>query len=634
MNEFFHQTLVDSYINSRLPGYFLAEKGESTLETNRIIEEGMNRFFGGFGNKAMVYDTPKHSIVLIVPEDLSVFSCMSFYRQDDNFAFIEGTFNDYDLLRRNRTKTLSSDLANEVLQICIKEEYTKLKEYNGRYSGFVYVKKHDKLIVITDSYGANRVFSYDDSKHFIVSNNLFAISTNPALSLTVNEESIAQIIHYEYPAHRNSEFNEISLVLPSDILVRKNRKITFLKSFQKVNRTREKKDREYINELRETVDQYFKDTYRYMKEPMGIYLSKGKDSRYFLPFLERNMIPYIPFVFKEDTGIFDYHEVKKIAELLDKDLHVMEQHSIDRTLSYLLSMSTTATSPWVALGKIAGNYVSNALMGLYGESSSGKLCAHRSYGINNFESSVKATILGNSRGISSEDAKRNVPYFSKYDTEAAYRNIYKDHPPVQILYDHDTYQDIDHRSFRNAVVILLKTQHFITPLTPFMDKHVAAVYHKLPESLLRTQLAHTIIAGEETKSNRVKSTAFPVSLKNEKYVRSLLVNIVKFNSKYKDILMARKKKKYKPFINKDSFVPRSDYFKNIYREPVEIPNRRILTRMYNVDEYLAITMHDNLDSYFKPADLIYSEIENFGSNSKFNTIYLGKDETMGGMHWA
>lgn len=601
MKEFLHHTIIDQHITSRLPGFLLIEKNHDSLITNRILDEGLKRFFAGFGEHVHIYDLDAYKFALLMPEILPKLNCISMLKEDDDFAFIEGTFYDYTLLENNKKNIISTDLASEILKIVRNENYSKLKDFNGRYSGFVFIKKTNKLVVITDSYGANRVFIYNDNKNFVVTNNIIAISTNPALHISVNEESIAQILHYEYPAYRQTEFNEIELVLPSDILIRQDKKNKVVKSFQKINRTPIQKDEDYIEELDYTIDKFFTSTESYLQEPMGIYLSKGKDSRLFLPFLERNQIPYIPLVFKEDTGVFDYPQVKKIAELLDKDLHVLENHTIDRNLAFMISMNTTFTSPWLALGKIANNYVTNALMGLYGESSSGKLCAYRNYGIKDLETSIKATILGNSKNITKEEADRWVPYYKKWDTDAAFRRIYADYPPVQITFDYDTYQDIDHRSFRNAIVILVKSQHFITPITPYMDKNVAQVYHNLPNSLLKSQLAHTIIAAKEKKTNVVKSTAFPVSLKNEKYLRSILVEIVKLNSKFKNILMASHKKKFKPYIDKDSFVPRSAYFKSIFPDskPILIGNPRILTRIYNVDDYLYMTMEDNVLPYCK-----------------------------------
>jgi hypothetical protein len=609
MKEFIHQIQIDHNITSRIPGYLLVENLNENLKADRIIEEGINKFFGGFGENAHIFDLGSYLFALLMPEELPKLNCISFVKEDGDFAFLEGTFYDYDLLKKNKSELISNNLAREVLVHTRKQEYAKLKEYNGRYSGFVYIKQTNELVLITDRYGANRVFVYQNSNTFVVSNNIFALSMNPGLKVSINELSIAEILHYEYPAHRGTEFNEIELVLPSDILIRQNQKNTFSKFYQKLSRKPLKSDIEYINELRSAIDGFFKKTSNYLDEPMGIYLSKGKDSRIFLPFLERNNIPYVPFVFREDTGIFDYPEVIKIARLLDKDLHVLDKHVIDQNLAFLMSMSTTFTTPWVGLGKVAGNYVSNALMGLYGESSSGKLSAHRHYGVSDRESTIQYTIVANARGVTKEDSDKWMPYFAKFDTDASFRKIYDEYPPVEIPFDYDTYQDIDHRSFRNAVVILLKAQHFITPITPAMDTSVAEVYHKLPKSLLKSQYAHTAIAAEENKSNKIRSTAFPISLKLEKDLRPLLMELIKINHSLKDFFLNSQKKRYKPFVDTEIFIPKSDYFKEILEEKkIYIGNPRILTRLYNIDNYLHMTLSNKADNFFKKPVIVNSEL--------------------------
>lgn len=621
MKEYIHQTTIDQNIKSRLPGFLLVEAEDDQARTTRIIEEGITRFMAGFGELAYIFDLGQYKFGLLMPESLPKLNCVSFFRTGEDFAFIEGTFYDYELLKKNKKELISSDLAKQVLDIAKKEEYEKYKQYNGRYSGFAYVKNTNKLSVITDSYGANRVFVYENDKSFAITNNVFAFSTNPSLKITVNEDSIAQILHYEYPAYRQTEFNEIEIVLPSDILLRQNKKNSVVKSYQTVFRTPVKSEKGYIDELRDTITDFFDRTSDYIQEPYGLYLSKGKDSRLFLTFLEKASLDYIPFVFKEDTGIFDYPQVRKIAELLDKDLHVLEKHTIDMNLAFLTAMNTTFTTPWLALGKVAANYTGNALMGLYGESSSGKLCAYRNFGITDKESSIKATILGNSRGITREETLKWIPYYSKWDSDASFREIYKDYPPVDLTFDYDTFQDIDHRSFRNAIVILTRAQHFITPIAPYMDKHIAAVYHKLPHSLLKSQIAHTALAAEEPKSNKVRSTAFPTSLKNEKYLRNMLVQLVKFNSKFKDILMAQHKKKYRPYVDKDSFIPRSEYFRSVFAEkPLYVGNPRILTRLYNVDNYLFMTLEDNLLKYFKTPVIVQNELDKVNSGTSNSYI--------------
>lgn len=607
MKEFTHQTEIDNNIVTRLPGYLLIENNDDN-KAKRILEEGIDRFFAGFGEFVHLYDLGKYQFALLLPEQISRYSCVSFFRNEEGWAFIEGTFYDYSLLKNNQKEPVSQELAREVLQYAKKDQYSKFKDYNGRYSGFAYVKETGKLSVFTDSYGANRVFVYQRNNIFAVSNNVYALSTNPELSISVNEQSIAEILHYEYPSYRGTEFNEIELVLPSDILVRKDRSNKMVKSFQQVFRQRVKSDKQYIEELRDAIDDFFLKTSRFMQVPFGIYLSKGKDSRLFLTFLERNALKYIPFVFKEDTGIFDYPQVKEVAQLLDKDLHVLEKHNIDLKLAFLTSMNTTPTSAWLALGKIVAGYTDNALMGLYGESSSGKLCAYRNYGVKDRESSIVATIQGNSKGITREEVLKWFPYFGKWNSDNTFREIYADYPSVEIPFDYDTYQDIDHRSFRNAIVILTRSQHFITPITPYMDKSVADVYHRLPNSLLKSQIAHTIIAAEEAKSNKVRSTAFPVSLKNERHFRNALMEMVRLNNMFKDILMSYFKRNYNPYVPGEVFTPKSDYFNNVLSgKPLVVKNPRILTRLHNVDYYLHMTFQDDLGKYYRNPIIVKNE---------------------------
>ena len=264
MKEHIYHTEITEEIPSRLPGYFLIECNADDERTTAILMEGITRFFAGFGENTHIFDIGKYKFALLLPELLPKMNCVSFIKDNDDFAFMEGTFYDYELLKKNKSQLVSTDLAKEVLEIVKNEQFEKLKLYNGRYSGFVYLKNYDKLVLITDSYGANRVFVYEKSHDFIVSNNVFSISTNPFLSISVNEESIAQIIHYEYPAYRHTEFNEIKLVLPSDILVRQGGNNNYLKAYQKVNRTPEKSNKEYIDELRSAIDLFFKETITYI----------------------------------------------------------------------------------------------------------------------------------------------------------------------------------------------------------------------------------------------------------------------------------------------------------------------------------------------------------------------------------
>jgi hypothetical protein len=614
MKEFSHEVNISPEIKSRIPGYVLVEKAkDDTAKTAAVINEGIRRFFGGFGNNAHIFDLGKFQFALLTPDESHKLDCISFVRKGGDAAFVEGSFLDFKMLTRSKAekKIITETLAIEVLEYAKTGEYNKLKELNGRYSGFVYLADKDELILITDQYGANRVYVYNHGGTFAVSNNVFALATNPALNVSVDEESVANILQLEYPVFRGTEFAEIMLILPSDIYIRQNASVSYKKYYQKVDRTRNKSDRQYIDDLTKSINNFFNDFDNYNAETVGIYLSKGKDCRLFLPFLERNKIPYQPFVFKDGTGVFDYPYVSKISKLLDKDLHVLENYTVDKKLAFLSAMSTTPTLSWFALGSVAQKYTSTALMGIFGDISSGKMPSFRVAGIKTRQDVAESFFKMVCKGVTEEIVEQSLPYFHKFNTRAAYMRLFEDYPKAQILFDNEVYHDVDHRSFRNALPILLRASHYITPVTPFTDRNIALAYHSLPESLLKSQKAHTKIAALERKSNSVQTTAFPISLSLESKIRPAMMWVIRLNNKLNNRFLKWQGKKFNPYVAVDDFTPRSDYFKGIFGSniPVKVGHKRLLTRMYNVDDYLHLVFNDDILPLCKKPYIVLNELK-------------------------
>ncbi|MHC1775956.1 MAG: hypothetical protein AB9834_11140 [Lentimicrobium sp.] len=612
MTEYNHKINISPEINSRIPGYILVEKDPDSSDiSQKILLDGIKYFFGGFGHKAYLFDMENYQLALMLPDTIQKLDCVSFSRVSDDFAFIEGTFSDFELLRacKNEPQPFGKNLANKILKLAKNGNLHELKEFNGRYSGFIYLAETRTLILITDHTGANRVFVYNDGKQFAVSNNVFALNMNSFLKISIDERSMAEILQLEYPLLRNTEFNEISLVLPSDIYIRNNKIVSYQKYYTLNDRTRCKSDQQYISDLEETIDLYFKRLNNYLEEPIGIFMSKGKDSRLFLPFLEKNDIPYTPFVFKDGTGVFDYPYVKKIMQLLNKDLHVLDTYTVDRRLAFMSAMSTTPTLSWFALGSLATQYSNTALMGLYGDLFAGKIATYRSPGIKTKDDLINRYFSFNAKGVTNDIFRKEFPNYNRFENWKTFEALYNDYPINQSLCEYDLYINYDYRTFRNSQPILLRAQHFITPITPFTDKAISKAYLSLPESLIKSQKAHAVIAAIEKKSNVVRSTAFPISLKLESNIRPVLLMIIKLNNTLNNRFLKGQIKKFNPYVPGDDFTPRSDYFKEILKEriPIKISQKRLLTRLYNADDYLHLIFHDNILPLCKIPVIVYNE---------------------------
>lgn len=599
MIEYKHDQLLTPDIKGRMTGYMLVEcqQNQPSLSTD-ILQQGIQRFFGGFGNNVYLHDLGKYKIALMMPDVLHKLDCASLFQEGKDFAFIEGTFSDINLLRKhkNQGEILNKTLGAVILGYARNNDFEAFKKLDGRYSGFAYLANEDKLILITDQFGANRVFVYNHNDTFAVSNNVFALATNPHLSVSVDEESIAQILLAEYPFYRGTEFAEISLVLPSDIYIRSCKAISYQKCYQNIDRTHNKSNKQSIRDLIKILDNYFKELYKYYNEPLGIYLSKGKDCRLFLPFLEQNDIPYQPYVFKDGVGVFDYQYVHQQAELLNKDLHVLEDYTVDKRLAFLVSMNTTPTLSWYALGSVAQKYSSTALMGIFGDTNSGKKVSFRNFRINNKQKLIENFFKKMSGGMTEDIINHTVPYFYKFNSKRAYFQMFEDYPITDIIPNIEDYHNVNHRLFRNALPILMRASHYITPVTPYFHSTISQAYRSLPKSLIISQKAHTKIAALEKKTNKIQSTAFPVSLKLESRIRPAMMWIIKLNNLMNNRFLQWQKKKFNPLVEIDTFSPRSDYFKQVFKNqtPLKVGHKRLLTRMYNVDSYLHLVFQDDI----------------------------------------
>jgi hypothetical protein len=200
------------------------------------------------------------------------------------------------------------------------------------------------------------------------------------------------------------------------------------------------------------------------------------------------------------------------------------------------------------------------------------------------------------KGVTDDIVNQSVPYFHKFNTRKSYLRLFDDYPKAEIIFDNEVYHDVDHRSFRNALPILMRASHFITPVTPYIDHAIALAYHSLPKSLLRSQKAHTKIAALEKKTNKIQSTAFPISLRLESKIRPAMMWVIKFNNLMNNRFLQWQKKKYNPLVTTDTFNPRSDYFKQVFNDqiPLKVGHKRLLTRMYNADDYLHLVFHDDI----------------------------------------
>lgn len=87
--------------------------------------------------------------------------------------------------------------------------------------------------------------------------------------------------------------------------------------------------------------------------------------------------------------------------------------------------------------------------------------------------------------------------------------------------------------------------------------------------------------------------------------------VIRLNNKLNNRFLKWQGKKFNPYVAVDDFTPRSDYFKGVFGSniPVKVGHKRLLTRMYNVDDYLHLVFNDDILPLCKKPHIVVNELK-------------------------
>lgn len=599
-------------------GYVLVNRADG--HDSEFLNEAIHLFFGAFGTHAVFCHNDRYAFCLLLPDKMQKLDLTSIYCENGDFAFIEGTFYDRDILTRfkasdpNRT---NSAFARWIFNFAMKEGAAPLKKINGQYSGVVYIAAADRLYCFNDRFGLRKQFIYNHGDKFVLTNNIFALTANRYLGVSVNEAAVCQILQLDYPVGRNTEFNNISHILPPDVLVREKEAITHIEINTFEFDRNELPTKKSIRDLYEKFDAFTEFLHTYLDERLGLFISRGKDSRMFLHFLEKQA-DYQLFSFMTEESEWSFAEgkhIEEIAEKLSRDLYRLEDFTIDRNIAIMAGLNTTATSSWMALAQLASKYIDYAIIGHGGDVLSGKLETFRHSEIKTARDYMRMEFDIDCKGVLPEEIFNAFPYLRKHQCNMnqyfAAMDKFIDLP----IHDFEISHMIKRRWFRHSIPIQHKTHHYLTPIYPYLEKEIFESYCKLPVRLIRSQRAHAMLAAMERKSSGVPSTEFPIPLKTEQYSRPVMMHVIRMNNRLNDKLFdyahgkQAKKKIDRPA---NTYENQSTYFKQTVGNRIELKNRQLLHRLKVLDTFLALSLDIDFTPYCNPID----SIEYLGNGSQ------------------
>jgi hypothetical protein len=479
-------TAVCNYALVKADGFLLNENGNMRGYDSSIF----------FGNYVLYTDRKKENLII--------------FEKNEYVMFIEGFFWD--------DKDVIGKMVNDIDMDNVKHLSARLKEINGYYSGILMAKGYNQYVFFSDKFGIRRI--YYDCHLQAFSNNMFLLLS--LCGYRIDDIAIREKVVLDYAINDRTYFTNIKCLQPLRIGVLKNG--VFREVFYR------------INVIRDGSIDAVKEAYRRVFEKLsmtnidfGLGLSRGKDSRMYLYFLNVLGIDCKLITFRLNEVDHEYRDCVKIARCLGRNLLIVPTHRPSEEEIISSAKDAILSHEFYRLGKFAKeNGVEGLLIGYLGDQISGKLSVFRNFGVREFDKLVRHVFLEYSERLSRRDieslsGKLNGAYELVYENwnktfeQFQYLNL----PEAEILH----YLEV--RGYRRILPRLLQIIDYVDIILPNTANEVFYSYLRLPLRLITSQQAHTYLAGMDKSARAAKSTGVPVSLRKERYFRTLIRLAVK-----------------------------------------------------------------------------------------------------------
>lgn len=454
-----------------------------------------------------------------------------------------------------------------------------LKELNGYYSGVLKIKKSNITILFSDKFGIRRIY-YDESLNSF-SNNEFELVKHTGFK--IDEMAIREKIVLDYPIDNRTYFSNIKVVLPLRIVVIRDGVLNQV--FYRIDVKRSGS----IEEVKKAYERLF-ERLSLSNINLGLGLSKGKDSRMYLYFLNQFRMNYKIFTFQLTEGDMEYKDCLKIAKRLDMNLMMVPMYRPSDREIIGSSKDAILSHEFDRLGRFAReNGVDALLIGYLGDHISGKLSCFRNFGIKDLKKLVDQLFLEYTEGLKKKDLETFCSRLSgTYDL--VYENWLRTFDDFEYLSqaDAEILHYLEVRGFRRILPRLLQIANHVDVVFPNTENGVFYSYLSLPQRLIKSQEAHTYLASLDKSAGAAKSTAFPISLRNEVHFRTLIRYMV---------LTMNLFKRYESAKQIETLALDSETLRNFFRQKEVKGNGVICRRLRQLDAYLRYVENNFSESY-------------------------------------
>lgn len=513
-----------------------SSKTEHFLDKRKIVEN-LNQIDSQRNFVVITTTDSQLAVFYSLPAESSELVSLSFCDTKTGFLFIEGVFH-RKIMNRDVFSGFDEQLAIGLLRRYSDVGIDAINELDGIFSGLLVDYQNKKTFFLNDLFGVRPLYYWVQDGNCFIANNLRVLLNTLKLfriNIKPNLKAVAAVLCDGLPLGRDTLFKDVNVIVPGHIgMAEDSGKFDFISNYPEIDRG-SLSNREAVEHIRASFTKYFNELGRKLKKPIGLFLSRGKDSRILLSFCE-----LLPEGFEIFNLVYGYSHpdtasVKKIAQKYECKSHFLDLEDFANCFEHNIKSSEACVSSdeFRYLAEYAGYHVDNVMIGYLGDKISGKLATFRHWTQIKKISTLSAILKRFYHGFELSFEKKAISLLP--DLKEYVQDVREDWEkeifrlPYGNIFDKEIFHYIAVIGFRDTLSRFRKTNYHVTPLFPYCDKSIYKAYWHLSEKQLRTRSIHGKVASYE-KSREIPSTpstVFPFGVQTESRLGEIILLMLK-----------------------------------------------------------------------------------------------------------
>jgi asparagine synthetase B (glutamine-hydrolysing) len=477
---------------NHMVGWILILSPQGEQEVSQKVNKGLDGFVGDYGLLPFCYTRNGFGFGLRKPHAPLPMTTWSFAASDRGVCFLEGVF--YDAYESHPVDGGEDpEFAPLVLDAFLRLREKAVARLSGSFAGFVFEPDTGRLHTFVDRCGTKAVYWSRELGDLIVASNLAVFRCLKALS--VDQVAAFQFVTIGFPVGERTLLEDVRVQLPGSINTFRETSHQSVRYWEIPSRAKDAELRDSVELISQSLEDCVDRLAARAKQPVGLGLTNGHDSRVVFNSLLYRKVPFEVVVWRE--GNPNDRVVDQLCSLVGKEPREVREAQAQADQQSVFAYSDGQTLYGWGFFNLGNRSLEEGLgcllLGYTGDWISGGYAVPAAQYLRRIDQLTKSSLAYQMELLSFSDAVGvlgDIPHAISTEAIAEWTQSFVREASAESLSHVEILQGFANRNFKRLRYAMMPALKSVQLLFPYLDNKVLEAYFSLPERAFYLQRAH------------------------------------------------------------------------------------------------------------------------------------------------